>query len=544
MRTRFLALVTILLLLISASRAEAQYEPSLPPGVLNIEVDGQPIDSLTSPITDSSTPEISGRVDGSLVTLELAIANGDIVRFPATIGGSGRFRAIPPQELPDAIYLLYANDVLVGSFSIVGGTPGPRSPGALLDIARVVPYPVDAAESLPTLAILDGRFFNLTEEATRTASRNPAGPAAREIERQLAMAGWLQRYENRLAVPSADNPRAFELQVSSFVVEYASGADARAAFDSLDSPNATDFPTIGDESQLVLLSGVTPDTGAEYQAARLAFRVGPLLVVIVYADLLNQPPNLTVLESIGTTVADRGRVVADRQVIPLGSMALRLDLEEAEPGVSARALYEIRAGALTAVFGEPEDARANRAALLAGTTDAFTSSTEGAFSRTGSNRGERLAGSVTPEAAQADPASTPVPDSPPATVDLESSLYAFTTEADADAWMASQENALETTPSATTTFERVSDAPALADAAAVYTMATLRENGPELSGYRIFARSGAIVAIVDVQSAPAVSLRGAVSLVEEQLACIEAQGCAGSVSLPGSIVGARDRPAG
>lgn len=544
MRTRLIVLVTVLLLGLGPSRSLAQYEPALPPGILSIEVDGQPIDSLTSPITSSSTPEISGRTDDSLATLELAIASADVVRFSATIGGSGRFRAVSPSELPDAIYSLYANDVLVGTFTIVGGTPGPRSPGALLDIARVVPYPVDAAESLPALAFLDGRFFNLTEEAARSAARNPAGPSARELERQLAMAGWLQRYENRLAVPSADNPRAFNLQISSFVVEYASGADARAAFDSLDSPNATDFPIVGDESQLLLVSGVTPDTGAAYQAARLAFRVGPLLVVIIYADLLNQPPDLAMVESIGLAVADRGRVVADRQVVPLGSMALRLDLDQAETGVSTRALYEVRAGALTTIFQESGDTRASRAEMLIGTTDAFTSSTTGYFSRSQANRGERQSDAATPEGAGPDPAASPVPDLPPARVDLASSLYAFTSESDADSWMTGQENMIVALPAGATTFERVSDAPALADAAAVFAMTTLSDSGPEISGYRFYARSGTIVAVVDIQSAPEVSLRGAVGLVEEQLACIEAQGCAGSVSLPGSIVGARDRPSG
>ncbi len=543
MRTRFLVVFTILLLVCGSRRTVAQYEPSLPPGILSIEVDGQPIDSLNSPITNNSTPEISGRADDSLATLELAIANGDIVRFPASIGGSGRFRAVSPQELPDAIYSLYANDLLVGSFTITGGSPGPRSPGALLDIARVISYPIDAAQTLPTLAFLDGRFFNLTEEAARTAARNPAGPGARDLERQLAMAGWLQRYENRLAVPNADNPRTFDVQVSSFVVEYASGADARAAFDSLNTSVPTDFPTVGDESQLVLMSGVTPDTGSAYQAARLAFRVGPLLVVIFYADLLNQPPDLAVLETIGTAVAERGRVVADRQVIPLGSMALRLDLDEADPGVSVRSLYEIRAGALTAVFGEGEDARASRAALLAGTTDAFTTATLGNFTRGEPNRGDRQSDSASPEAEQGLEAASPASTVPPAAVDLASSLYAFPSESEADVWMANQESALATIPSATM-FERVSEAPALADAAAVFTMTTRQENGSELSGYRIYARSGAIVAVVDIQSAPAVSLRGAVSLVEEQLACIAAQGCAGSVSLPGSIFGARDRPSG
>lgn len=543
MRTRLFVLVTVLLLTFGSARAFAQYEPILPPGVLSIEIDGQAIDSLNSPVTNSSTPEISGRVDDSLLSLELAVANADIVRFPATIGGSGRFRAVSPQELPDGIYLVYANDILVGSFTIVGGTPGPRSPGAFLDIARVVPYPIDAAQSLPTLAFLDGRFFTLTEEANRTASRNPTGPAALELERQLAMAGWLQRYESRLAVPNDDDARTFNLQMSSFVVEYASGADARAAFDSLHTSDTTEFPIIGDESQLTLLSGVTPDTGVQYQAARLAFRVGPLLVVILYADLLNQPPDLAVLESIGSAVAARGSLVADRQVVPLGSMALRLELDQAEAGVSVRELYEIRAGALTAVFAEPAEERDMRAAMLAGTTDAFTTSIVGSFLRPEPNRGNRVPDVATPEPAQPSTASTPTSASPAAAVSVQSSLYAFPSESEADAWMANQENTLLTTPSATTTFERVSDAPALADAAAVFAMDSLRENGPDLSGYRIFARSGTVVAIVDIQSAPEVSLRGAVGLVEEQLACIAAQGCTGSVSLPGSIFGARDRPA-
>lgn len=545
MRSRLLVLVTLFLLMVASAPAIAQDAAVLPPGILSMEVDDQPLDSLTSPITNSSTPEVSGRTDGSLSALELAVANGETRRFPIEIGGAGRFRAILPEALPDGTYSLYANEVLVGTFTIADGSPGPRLPGALLDIARVVPYPVDAAQSLPTLAFLNGRFFNLTEEAARTAARDPAALDARELERQLAMAGWLQRYENRLAVPNVDNARTFDLQISSFVVEYASGADARTAFDSLNGPIATDFPTVGDESQLVMLSGATPDTGVTYQAARLSFRVGPLLVVIIYADLLNQPPDLVLLESIATAVAERGRVVADRQVIPLGSMALRLDLEEAAPDVTSRALYEIRAGTLTSVFGEADEARESRASLLSGTTDAFTISTSGSFTRVTSSRGERQQPGATPEAAGIPgTTATPVSVSHPALIRLESSLYAFPSEDEADTWMATQETALISATSETLTFERVIDAPAIADAAAVFTMTTPRETDSELVGYRVFARSGAIVTVIDIQSAPAVSLRGAVGLAEEQLACIEAQGCTGSVSLPGSIFGTRDRPAG
>ena len=66
------------------------------------------------------------------------------------------------------------------------------------------------------------------------------------------------------------------------------------------------------------MSGVTPD-GSEYKAARLVFRVGPMLGMIVYADLLNTEPDLALLETVAQSVAERASVVADRQTVPLGA---------------------------------------------------------------------------------------------------------------------------------------------------------------------------------------------------------------------------------
>jgi hypothetical protein len=540
---RLILLVAVMQMMYSPALVAAVQVSNLPAGVLSVEVDGHPVDSQTSPTTNSSTPEISGRVDEAIQALDLEVVDGESIRFTATVGGSGRFRAVPPQELVDGTYSLFANDALIGTFTIAEGSPGPRSPGALLDIARAVPYPADAADTLPGLAFVDGRFVNLSEEAARTAARNPGGPSARELERQLAMAGWLQRYENRLAVPSDADPTTFDLQITSFVVEYASGADARAAFDSLGSSNASDFPTIGDESQLVLLSGTTTDTGTSYQAARLAFRVGPLLVVIVVADLLNQPPDLALLESIGTLVAERGRLVADRQPIPLGSMALRLDLEGADSDLSPQALYAIRAGLMTPVFGETDDAQTDRAVMLAGTTDAFTFSASGSFFRSESR------GTAPPADIDASPttgsdstaSSTPLA-SPPKTIVYETSLFAFPTESDAEVWLANQQNAPATESTDTTIIEAVSDVSAIGDATSVYAVTSVHDGGTALSGYRLLARSGAIVSIMEIQSAPAVSLGDAISLMEEQLDCIAAQGCAGSASLPSSILGDWERP--
>jgi hypothetical protein len=172
-----------------------------------------------------------------------------------------------------------------------------EEPVPLLDIARVVPYPADFGDLVPGIGFVDGRFYTLEEDSRRAAAAAAATVAAGEdstttmqgAHRGLAEASWLQRYESRLAAPSADNPNRFSLQFSSFVVEYASLEDAGSAFATLvDDDRGVASPLVGDESALSLLAGVTPDTGADYQAARLVFRVGPMLGVIVYADLLNQ----------------------------------------------------------------------------------------------------------------------------------------------------------------------------------------------------------------------------------------------------------------
>ena len=180
--------------------------------------------------------------------IDLAVADGEVIRFSAELDDRGRFRVPVPQPLPDGQYALYINDVLIGVFDVQSGAADEqREPGPLLDIARVVPYPADFGDLIPGIGFLDGRFYTLEEEAARTAAT--ANGDVRETQRRLAEAGWLQRYENRLAVPNADNPEVFDVQISSFVIEYASGADARSAFVVLvGDETPVDAPTVGDES--------------------------------------------------------------------------------------------------------------------------------------------------------------------------------------------------------------------------------------------------------------------------------------------------------
>jgi hypothetical protein len=541
----------------------------LPPGIVSVEVDGQPIDAVAVPVTANATPEITGRVELGVPAIELAVADGEVIRFPAEVNARGRFGAAVPQALADGQYTLYINDVLIGAFAVDGAAGGDqeRAPGPLLDIARVVPYPADFGDFIPGLGFLDGRFYALEEEAVRTASAENGGSAAdvRETQRRLAEAGWLQRYENRLAAPNPGNPETFTIQFSSFVIEYASGADARTAFAALvgEDPGA-EFETVGDESILTLLSGVTPDTGAEYQAARLIFRVGPLLGMIVYADLLNQQPDLGLLGAVAQSVAGRGAVIVDRQTIPLGSMTLRLDPSPATGRLIRRDLYDVRAGILTALYDEDEATRAGRVELFTGTTDSFSVTTSGTFGRGGRGDDGRQqqpaeptqAPAPTPtsviaiegEAPPPEAPATPPPIAEPEVVPAEeqataqvfmvSALYEFPGEAEADAWFVAQrDRLLAEAQSGAASFSEVPDAPSWGDASATFSLRRGIGAGEETAGgFRMYARVGPIVAVLEVGSVPDMPLQGAANLMEAQVTCIEESGCSGLASLPRSIL--------
>ena len=129
-----------------------------------------------------------------------------------------------------------------------------------------------------------------------------------------------------------------------------------------------------------------------------------------------------------------------------------------------------------------------------------------------------------------------------AQVFMVSALYAFPADAEAEAWLVEQrERLLAQEATGATTFTEVADAPALGDASA--TFATRRPVGAgeeTAGGFRIYARVGAIVAVVDIGSVPDMPLNGATRIMEMQIACIEEQGCAGPATLPGRLFGGTD----
>ncbi|HET7093649.1 MAG TPA: hypothetical protein VFI22_09235, partial [Thermomicrobiales bacterium] len=505
------------------------------------------------------------KLAGPAITVSIAQGGIEMQRVSADLDDRGRFSVTLPQPLAAGDYTLAINDLAVGNFAVGGEAmeAAPAEQAQLLDIARIVPYPVDFGGAIPGLGFLDGRFYSLQDEAARTAAAAGEATAAdvRDTRRQLAESGWLQRYENRLAAPTDDDPDTFRVQVSSFVVEYASGDDAHAAYETLIGQTQGEATqSVGDESTLTLLTGVTPDTNAAYQAARLVFRVDTMLAVIIYADLLDQTPDLALLQAVAQNVAGRAVVVAARESLALGGMALRLDPSTATGQLIRRDLYDVRAGVLTPLYGEDDDARANRIDLLTGTTDAFSTTMSGTFAQPSRGRGSGRESAENPtptpvigiegQSAAPAPVSTPTSREPQAQVEditaqvfMISALYAFPGEGEADAWLTAQTERLLSNPAqGTQTFTAVADAPRLGDGSATFATERPTGTGDETAqGFRIYARLGAIVAALEIGSVPGVELNGAARLMATQIDCIAEGGCIEPAPLPASIFGGKDQ---
>ena len=188
--------------------------------------------------------------------IELIIGDDGAIRISTALDDRGRFTAAGPEALGDGQYSLSINDLLIGSFTVdseaqvAAATSQPADREPLLDIA--------GSSRIPRILAISPLGLGSSMVSTSRWKKKPRTAAAggeattqkiRETQRSLSDAGWLQRYENRLAVPSEGNPETFDVQVSSFVVEYVSGDHASAAFAALTGADAgVDFPLVGDES--------------------------------------------------------------------------------------------------------------------------------------------------------------------------------------------------------------------------------------------------------------------------------------------------------
>lgn len=390
-------LVAVVLAMATGTGIRAQYEDGLPEGLTQITVDDQPIDASTTPEVATRTPVFAGRVVGETTEVELAIGNGEIVRFPLEVNPeNGRFRGSAPDPLDPATYALYVNDALVGNFVVTEDAQaderdgGYAAGGATLDLARLVPYPFDLGEAYPGLAVVTqdarspNRYYNLTEQARRQAERegDDSREAIQALRQQYDAAGFRGLYELRLAIPAEDNPDVFSVQVNGSAIEYATAENARAEFQSTiegQVPSEGGEPvenaeSIGEESGIFRSSGVASSTGIAYQSATLVFRQERVVVRVDIADLRNREPALEVIEALGLVLQDQAAGVLADEIVPLSREALDLDLSAATGVPQVQQAYEAVDGNLIARYLEERVTLESRAASFAGATDVYTSS--------------------------------------------------------------------------------------------------------------------------------------------------------------------------
>ena len=519
---RVLATIAAAILLFQhiAGSAAAQYATGLPQGIVAAEVDGQPIDAVNSPKTGSDSPTIGGRINTGQPTVEIGIGNGDIQRFQAEADAKGRFKAKPPAPLAPGLYSLYLFDALVGNFEITGDG-GPQDAdretrkGPTTDVARLVPFPGDFYGIYPELGLLDGRYYTADQEAIRAASGTGEATedAIAQARADLRDAGWVQRYESRLAVPDPNDRARFAVQANSFVIEYKDEASAQAAFGaSLTGADLRPDVAVGAQSELTQLQGTTPDTGAGYLGLRNVFQVGRFVCVTVLADLTGGEPSQDAILSAALAVAARAAQVEAGEVSGAAPKSLRIDL----PGGAAATYdesYQAIDGQLVPLYDESRKGLSAREAAFTGTYEDYV----GGF--TGMTGGDN-----------------------PVEFAYGSTISSFPGPAEADAWMTALPDLIASDPlPGYESFDPMSNAPTAGEASTTYAVSRKIDKAV-LSGFRVYARVGADVATLEFASSEPPTLDDLGPLIEAQVACLESGACDESASLPGAKASKDDKP--
>lgn len=206
------------------------------------------------------------------------------------------------------------------------GPGGPRSSGAgsptpsasQLDPAFALLRPEDVGQ--PGYAILSS--FSDSAESLGL-HLNQQGLAF-----QLEQAGFVRRYAQNLALPSADNLlQVGDLLIGSAIEVYDSSAGAATGFKlgaALNADIAADATTIGDQSQLSRAPITNPDTQAPMQAVELLAQVANLVIVIQVSDATAQPSDAEVY-TLAATLLNRIAAAAS----PNLSLAVRLSVGQA-----------------------------------------------------------------------------------------------------------------------------------------------------------------------------------------------------------------------
>lgn len=520
-------LFAILVTIAGTEVVAAQYDDGLPVGLEQITVDGQPIDASTIPQVGTTNPVFAGRLTTDATEVEIGLGNGEIVRFPLAIDpDTGRFRGTAPTPLTATTYAVYVDDALVGEFVVSPEAVDPAAVSGGLDLARLVPFPFDLTEAYPGLGALRQppppiRFFSLGEEA-----RLDSGAAsAATREQALLDAGFLQRYTSSLAVPDADDPTRFRIQVVSSVVEYATAEAAQAQFAAAadqDGDPIAGAATVGDESRFSRGEGVAGETEAPFRSLTLGFRQDRIVVRVVIADLGGGEPDQATAETIAAVLQARAAAVIAGDAVALAPTALRPDLGRVQNPGDLLQTYEVLDGQVVDVYGQSDDERAQRAGVYGGTSDVYASSF---IARRGNGAGRDDA-TPQPGGVAATPGAGGAGDG--GSISYGVTTFVFPDDDAATAWLGGVGARLDQDVGYLV-LAPVNDGTVFGNGTATYRFQ--RQIGEEtVGGHGVYVRVGARVFVLEAAGRPEVSLAEVESLVADQVVCLEAGVCPGAAA--------------
>ena len=378
---------------------------------------------------------------------------------------------------------------------------------APLDLAAMVLLPADLDQ--PGFALESAGFERIELQAAGAAQI--AGLPVEEILDRLRAAGFVHRYNLDLARPRRAGDATpgvasglVGTRITTSITEYTSAEGAAAGFDLLDRqaergadfedlPLTTDF---GDEAELTRFSGLTPDTNDPHQSLNLTFRLDNLVADVVIQDLSNQQPEVAEAEALAVRLEDRIHEVLTRGGPGLSSQVQELRVDGQAPFEA----YLVLDGSPVRIFDEPAAASGSFRHSVGNATDVYA-----------------------------------LEQSPADAIYFITRLHRFPTEEDAAAWLA-QQPARTLADLGYVDVNEVTGQETLGDESRVVAYAFPIDPATMARGYAMYARVGAVVARIQVDSVPEAPLSAALELAEAQVHCLEIGRCPEPIPLPTALL--------
>lgn len=400
---------------------------------------------------------------------------------------------------PNLLVAIILFSVLFWSHSVVAQDAQPES----YDLAGMVLSPVDS----PVEGFLhDGAFDeSLSAEAMIMSSYLGFPMTEPEMETFLQTNGWLRKYQNRLILPSEQNPGRPIQFIQSYITEYQSAAGAETVFSVLenedrviDAVDQEPSRVFGDETDLTFEKGFDAEQ-RQFQSLDLTFRIGSRIAGVtltVYPSTRGSIPDQALVETLGATLEVR---LLDPPPTGVGASLARLD-----PGqvVTYDDAYYRRQTTDLLLAGESAVSAGRRTDGYADAIDVYQ-----LFQNIESGGSTSVLYSLT--------------------------VYDFPTEDRAAAWMEDAQDMIESNPYyGTLQLEDV--ALVAADQASAFRFGA---NSGDDTALIVLGRTGQVVhriQLVPAAGSPPVPLTLGLELTDQQITCFVEQDCL-SVPVPASI---------